>query len=404
MAITKRFNFDTPSTLEFGQVNSGFAKVKLSVMTDEQIANGTHFKKEVINQNLSTINYIPVVAEYKEEIGDFNTHGGKIEISDDGIKFIETTKPYGVVIADTAKWEEVKLKNGETVQYVTCFAYLWIDRYPELQVLYEGKSNNQSMEVSVEEAHFNEDTWVYEIDKFQFSALCLLGKSIQPAFDEAKVSVDYSKQDFKADYTEMLSALNIYLKNNNMEVFSLEENIKEDVVETTEEFEEIQDETLETEIVNEFEEETETEQVENTETEEDESEEEFTEEVEDGVDENAIDYEKLYNDLKIEYDKLVEQNSELNNFKQTIIKEEKEEMFNAFSNKLTSEEMQPVKDEMDILEVKDIEIQLFALVGKKADEGKLNFDKKGITKVGIFENNESDMSDGLRAVISRKRK
>ena len=28
MAITKRFNFDAPSELEFGQVNSGFAKVK----------------------------------------------------------------------------------------------------------------------------------------------------------------------------------------------------------------------------------------------------------------------------------------------------------------------------------------------------------------------------------------
>ena len=47
----------------------------------------------------------------------------------------------------------------------------------------------------------------------------------------------------------MLSALNIYLQNNGMEVFSLENEIIEDVVETTEEFEENQDETLDTETV-----------------------------------------------------------------------------------------------------------------------------------------------------------
>lgn len=405
MAVTKRFNFDTPSKLEFGQVNSGFAKVKLSVMTHEQIANGTHFNKEVINQNLSSINYIPIVAEYKEEAKDFGTHGGEIIINDEGISFRETTKAYGVVISDTAKWENIKLKNGESIEYLTCQAYLWIDRYPELNCLYEGKANNQSMEISVLEGHFNEETWVYEIDKFQFSALCLLGKEILPAFDEAKVMTDYTKQDFKAEYTEMLDALNIYLQNNGMEVFNLESEKLD--VEITDEFEENQDETLDTETVDNFEEETETtetvDDIDNTEeVAEEETEEEFTEEVE-NVDEESIDYEKLYKDLLVEYDSLKEQNKELNNSLNDYVKVEKEAIFEAFTDRLTSDEMQPLADKIDDLSKDEIELQLFALVGKKADDNKLNFNKNQKHKVGLFDNIDTNMSAGLKAVINRKK-
>jgi len=410
MAIVKRFNFENPSILEFGQVNSGFAKVKLLVMTHEQIANGTHFSKEVINQNLNSINYIPVVAEYKEEIKDFGTHGGEVIINDDGISFRETTKPYGVVINDTAKWEDIKLKNGETIEYLTCMAYLWLDRNPEINCLYNGKSNNQSMEISVQEAHFNEDTWVYEIDKFQFSALAILGKEILPAFDEAKVMVDYNKQtDFKAEYTEMLSALNIYLQNNGMEVFSLENEKLDDVVET-EEFKENQDETLNTETVEEFEEEIETTETENVEIDnvdeevaKEEIEEEFTEEVKDVDEEESVDYEKLYKDLLVEYDSLKEQNKELTNSLNDYEKAEKEIIFEAFSDRLTSDEMQPIVDKLNDLSKDEIELQLFALVGKKTDDNKLNFNKNQKHKVGLFDNIDTNMSAGLKAVINRKK-
>ena len=122
-----KFKFNA-SLLEFGEVNSGFMKIKLSVMSEE-IANKTHFSKEVIDKRLSGLNYIPVVLEYKEEVGDAGTHGGQIILDDDGIRYIETTKPYGVVIANTYQWEDIKQKNGEMIPYVTCEAYLWADRY-----------------------------------------------------------------------------------------------------------------------------------------------------------------------------------------------------------------------------------------------------------------------------------
>ena len=189
-------------------------------------------KKDVIDKRLSGLNYLPIVMEYKEEKQDAGSHGGKLEISDDSFKFFDTTKPYGVVIADSYKWEDIKLRNGETVPYVTVQGYVWIDRYPELECLYDGKQNNQSCEINVLEGSFNEETWVYEINDFEFSALCILGADVKPAFTEAKIEVDYSQNDFKADYSEMITALNTYLTNNGMEVFSDLDNEKlDDVVE-----------------------------------------------------------------------------------------------------------------------------------------------------------------------------
>lgn len=362
MAITKRFKFDS-SLLEFGQVNGGFAKIKLAVMTDEQVANGTHFKKDVIDKRLSGLNYLPIVMEYKEEKQDAGSHGGKLEISDDGFKFIDTTKPYGVVIADSYKWEDIKLRNGETVPYVTVQGYVWIDRYPELECLYDGKQNNQSCEINVLEGSFNEETWVYEINDFEFSALCILGADVKPAFTEAKIEVDYSQNDFKADYSEMITALNTYLTNNGMEVFSDLDNEKlEDVVETTEEFEE-QEETLESETVEEFDE-TESEDLENTEeTETDEvEEEEFTEEETKEVEEKSVDYENLYKDLLVEYENLKTELQRLQDFEQNVIQEQKQAIIDDFSTKLSEEEISTIDMTKS---VDEIEVQCFALLGKK---------------------------------------
>ena len=211
-------------------VNEGFAKVKILVDTHEQVANGTKFTKGLLESKMGKLNYLPIIAEFKEENKDFGTHGGKIELSDEGIEWIDTTRPYGVVIENSGRFEDVKKMNGDTISYVVCDGYVWVDRYPELNVLFEGKPNNQSMEIHVLAGHYGEDD-VYHIDDFEYSALCILGKDITPAFDLAKVEANFEAKDFKVQYEEMLSALEKYLTNDTSQK---EEEIKE----TKEEFKE----------------------------------------------------------------------------------------------------------------------------------------------------------------------
>ena len=125
--------------------------------------------------------------------------------------------------------------------------------------------------------------------------------------------------------------------------------------------------------------------------------------------------EQTYAELQTKYDSLIEENNALVEFKQAKEKEEqdakfeqekaeKEEVFEAFLDRLTSEEVQPILDNIDNLTKENIELQLFALVGKKADDNKLSFNKNQKQKIGIFDNVDTDMSAGLKAVISRKKK
>jgi len=158
-------------------VNEGFAKVRILVNTYDQVANYTKFSKELLSSKMNNLNYLPIVAEFKEENNDFGSHGGKIELSDEGIKWIDTTRPYGVVIENSGRFENTTKPNGESIEYVVCDGYVWIDRYPELNVLFEGEKNNQSMEINILSGHYCEDG-IYEIDDFEYSALCILGKDV----------------------------------------------------------------------------------------------------------------------------------------------------------------------------------------------------------------------------------
>jgi hypothetical protein len=54
----------------YGQVNNGFAKVKILVNTYEQVANGTKFSKELLAEKMSKLNYIPIIGEFKDENED----------------------------------------------------------------------------------------------------------------------------------------------------------------------------------------------------------------------------------------------------------------------------------------------------------------------------------------------
>lgn len=202
----------------FEKINSQFAKVKVYVLYTGRNRNYTDISKTVVENALYSIKNIPLVGEWKED--NFGGHGGKLEISDEGIDWIETTKPYGVVPSDTELvWEKVREKDGITEnEYLTCTAYLWYKRYPELEkVLNDG--SNQSMEVIVPKYHMDDEGYAI-FDEMEFSALCILGKdsdpkkNVEPCFEGAKVT-NYSldKEKFKQEFTEMLQQLKFSIQN-----------------------------------------------------------------------------------------------------------------------------------------------------------------------------------------------
>ena len=293
---------------KFEKVNEEFVRCTISVMSDSQIANGTKFTRESIENALSTLNYAPIIGYYKDN--DFSDHGIEYKITRDGFEEVLNTIPFGVCIKDTQRFEKLMKDNGEYEEYLVVDCYLW-NRYREAINKVKENKCNQSMEVNIYAGDWRDN--YYEVTDFSYSALCILGEDVAPAFNLAKIrtSDKFSKDDFKACYSEMTVALNKFLnfeEGGEVELEDNKEKVEEVVVEVEDEKVE---ETKDNEIADEVVEETET-----------------TEEV--------VDYEEKYNetinelneikakfvDLETEYSSLENEVKDLRKFKADVEKAE----------------------------------------------------------------------------------
>ena len=195
-------------------VNPEFARVKVYVCYDGKNRNNSYIEKDVLQKMSNTIYGIPMVAEYDEDNNCFKGHGGKLEISDEGIEFIQTTVPYGFVDPKTPVfYEEVMELDGITKHnYLCCYAYLWYKRYPEVESVLRNQENKkigQSMEINVTSYDIDEDGCCIIKDGY-FSALAMLG--VEPCFESACVTSKFSKES-DSIWEEMILSFKKYAKN-----------------------------------------------------------------------------------------------------------------------------------------------------------------------------------------------
>ena len=210
---TKILSFNSMVS-DYEIINPEFARVKVYVCYDGKNRNNSYIEKDVLQKMSNTIYGIPMVAEYDEDNNCFKGHGGKVEISDEGIEFIQTTVPYGFVDPKTPIfYEEVIELDGITKHnYLCCYAYLWYKRYPEVENVLRNQENRkigQSMEINVTSYDIDEDGCCIIKDGY-FSALAMLG--VEPCFESACVTSKFSKES-DSIWEEMILSFKKYTKN-----------------------------------------------------------------------------------------------------------------------------------------------------------------------------------------------
>ena len=218
-------------------VNPEFARVKVYVCYDGKNRNNSYIEKDVLQKMSNTIYGIPMVAEYDEDNNCFKGHGGKLEISDEGIEFKQTTVPYGFVDPKTPVfYEEVMELDGITKHnYLCCYAYLWYKRYPEVENVLRNQDNKkigQSMEINVTSYDIDEDGCCIIKDGY-FSALAMLG--VEPCFESACVTSKFSKES-DSIWEEMILSFKKYSKNDKGGSIVDKEYENEELDETEEDF------------------------------------------------------------------------------------------------------------------------------------------------------------------------
>jgi len=187
-----RFNVDI-SDVE--PINDLFSKCFIKILYPGLNRNNVYIEKTVADEMAKTLYNIPIVGEYLETIEDFKDHGGKIEITTDDIKFIQTTKPYGFVPEGSQiAWQNITEEDGTTREYLTCTGYLWTGRYPEVtKVIQEGRPQSMELDEHTLEGYWEqkgEDTF-FHITEAKFAALCILGNDVPPAFESANIGSYY---------------------------------------------------------------------------------------------------------------------------------------------------------------------------------------------------------------------
>lgn len=201
-------------------INEQFTLCKCYVMAVGKNRNRSIISKETVNDALPSLFNIPVVGHlFVDENNQLRMGGHDISLEKDennNYKFKVLTVPYGVVPQqDGVYFEDVEEDDGNVNSYLVADIILWTGRYPELlDAKYDEETFfAQSMEIIPFDVEGEEE--FTKINKFQFSALCLLGKSdnidenVEPCFKEAKVQpYDFSTtEEWNRLFTEFKEQL-----------------------------------------------------------------------------------------------------------------------------------------------------------------------------------------------------
>jgi hypothetical protein len=212
LRVTKKLLDFNAKISDVKQINPLFSTCKVRVLYTGKNRNMSTITKDAVDKALPTLTGIPIVGEYSVENKDFKGHGGAIDMSD--YRYIHTTKPYGFVPESaTYDWVSVKGKDGATRDYLEVDGcVLWTGRYEEaVSVIENGKS--QSMEIEVTDGKWDEKSESYMINNFTFSALCILGDDVEPAFEDANITAySLNKDSFKQELAQMFSEFKDSLK------------------------------------------------------------------------------------------------------------------------------------------------------------------------------------------------
>ena len=367
--------------------------------------NRTYITKEVAKEIGKTLRGAPIVGYYKKDKEDFTTHGEKVIIDDEGIKFQCMTIPYGFVSPDADVWFQVFEDiddNGDSVEreYLMTTGYLWTQQFPESNLPVK-QGRPQSMEFEKESLQgqwkidYESGINFFIINDAIIQKLCILGQDVQPCFEGASitapdVSTNFTLDNkFKNTLYSMMQDLKKFIKGET-QMENLENVVETEISPVEEVVKSYTTTTLETEVLEETVQDTTSAPVDYVKKEEEEKEKEEEKDTSNSKESDSdsdtsekqqeeeekkksgnTKYEILKEELetlKTQYTNLQNQCRELIKFKTEIDRKQKTELISEFYM-LSSEDKQDVIENIDKYTLDEIKAKLAVICFEK----KVNF-------------------------------
>ena len=183
------------------EYNSSFDRGVLRVCYVGKNRNNSFISKETMERCIDSIYNCPIVCRYDRDSDMIGAHDVDVVSTKDGdLRLVNVTHPVGV-IPESAKywWEEIVEDSGAIHEYLCTDALLW-KRQEAYEKIKRDGITDESMEINILDGHMQDG--VYVIDRFEFTAFCLLGDA-EPCFESASLTT-FSRKDFKAQLDEMM--------------------------------------------------------------------------------------------------------------------------------------------------------------------------------------------------------
>lgn len=398
--------------------NSALSKARLKIFYKGMNRNGSYINEEIAEKLISTLPGTPVVGYYDSDKDDFLGHVSP-----------ESNRAYGFVPEEmNFKWEMFLDPDGVYRTYACTDIILWTGRYPIASKIV-GKSHSMELNPDTVEGEWveHDDEYYFEFTNAEFFGLCVLGEEYEPCFEGSSFYELHQQENNSSISKDLKEMFSLYkstidsaeenptggqemedekLKPQDLDNDSVEEEVKDQEEEVKEEenkpseTEEVKDESSEEgkeEETDEEEKEEEQEEPEQEEEKEDESEETDEPEEEEEEEKEEVDF----NSALAEKDKTIAtleaELKELREYKKAKVNEEKEEVLNTYSNKLTEEEIadfrNKIEDYSSAVELKkDIAV---CLLDKQSNEEKIEESNYALI------NSRKNTFTGIEAIVAK---
>lgn len=190
---------------EVSDHDTRFISCTIDVLHTGTNFNGSVFSKEVVEENLNTIKNTPIlgfIRKMPDGEYDFKGHEYIITKDENGVRRKNIGSVYGV-IPETCnpRWFEKTLDSGEEVEVLQVDALLWSKLEDSKDILLRDIEKGQSMELCPESIDGYEDsqTGLFHFTKFSFDGCTILGDGVDPAMQDANITINevqFTMRDF----------------------------------------------------------------------------------------------------------------------------------------------------------------------------------------------------------------
>ena len=214
--------YNIPSQMENysnDDVDSNLMKVRIKFNKTGKNYNWTKFTKEALVDAEPTLKNIPILAYIKctdEDLDkyDFDGHNTMTKIIETPngykVEYKYLERPIGVIPETNNVTYEVG-ENGE--EYCVCDGYVWKSYSNEgYEIIKNSEYKSVSMEIREREGHYDQEDDYYDITKFTYQGITVLGDDVEPAIEGANLTKYSSMDTYKEELQKLYEAIYQYEK------------------------------------------------------------------------------------------------------------------------------------------------------------------------------------------------